>query len=225
MFGRRNKIDRTLRERGVPPQVDSDVDAEDITTAGPFDIADAPQDLEDYLDFGALKIHLTPDFEVRLEMSQAGELSGVSLLRDGSIMQLGVFAAPRSGGAWETIRDDIIAEIERNGGSVQQADGEFGPALLATLQTPGGEQLARFIGIDGPRWFLRALIAGPVAHDEQACAPFFGVFRATVVERGSEPKPVREPITLRLPQALVEQVQQAAAAAQQQSAPAGGGDD
>ena len=218
MFGRRNKIDRTLRERGVPPTVESTEEVVDTATTGPFDIRDAPDDLEGYLDFGALKINVTSEFEVRLEMSQAGELSGISLLRDGAIMQLGVYAAPRSGGAWETIRDDIVAEINRSGGSVEETTGEFGPTLVATLKTPNGDQAARFIGVDGPRWFLRALIAGEVAHDEARCAPFFTVFREAVVERGTDPKPVREPITLRLPQALVEQVQQAAAAAQEQAA-------
>lgn len=228
MFGRRRKIDRTLRERGVPPETAVSEPVDEITTDGPYDISDAP-DLDGYLDFGALKVHVTTDFEVRLEMSQAGELNGVSLLRDGTVMQLGVFAAPRSGGAWEGIRDDIVAEIGRSGGQVEEVDGQFGPALLATLQTPAGTQPARFIGVDGPRWFLRALIAGAAAHDEQRCAPFFELFRTTVVERGSEPKPVREPITLKLPDALAEQVQQAAAQAREQAvrqaAAQGGGDE
>ncbi|WP_153505926.1 DUF3710 domain-containing protein [Cumulibacter manganitolerans] len=217
MFGRRNKIDRTLRERGVPPTVEGNEADDEVTTSGPFDVRDAPDDLDEYLDFGALKIDVAAGFEVRLEMSQAGELSGISLLRDGSIMQLGVFAAPRSGGAWETIRDDIVAEIDRSGGSVEETTGEFGPTLVATLKTPEGDQQARFIGVDGPRWFLRALIAGPVAHDEAQCQPFLDVFRTAVVDRGNDPKPVREPIALRLPQALVEQVQEAAAAARGQA--------
>lgn len=209
MFGRRSKIDRALRERGVPPEVAAHESVESDVTVGPYDIGDAPDDLSGYMDFGALKIKLAAGFEVRLEMAQSGELNGVSLLRSGTIMQLGVFAAPRSGGAWDTIREDIHAEIDRSGGTVAERDDEFGPTLIATLKTPNGQQAARFIGVDGPRWFLRALIAGPAAHDEQACAPFLDVFREIVVERGTDPKPVREPITLRLPAALAEQVQQA----------------
>lgn len=213
MFGRRNKFDRALRERGVPPEVTALESAASDETTGPYDIGDAPDDLSGYLDFGALKVRVTPGLEVRLEMAQSGELNGVSLLHSGTVMQLGVFAAPRSGGAWGAIRADIVAEIERNSGQVTERDDEFGPTLIATLTTPNGKQAARFLGVDGPRWFLRALIAGPAAHDEDACATFLDVFREIVVERGNEPKPVREPITLRLPAALAEQVQQASAQA------------
>ncbi|WP_166741673.1 DUF3710 domain-containing protein [Cumulibacter soli] len=211
MFGRRNKIDRALRERGVPPEVAAQESVADEVTDGPYDIVDAPGDLGSYMDFGALKIKVTPGFEVRLEMAKSGELNGVSLLRAGTIMQLGVFAAPRSGGAWEMIRGDIVGEIERSGGEVSEREDEFGPTLIATLKTPNGKQAARFIGVDGPRWFLRALIAGGVAHDDEACAPFLDVFRGIVVDRGTDPKPVREPITLRLPAALAAQVEQASA--------------
>lgn len=217
MFGRRSKIDRTLRERGVPPEVEHADEVTSEATTGPFDIKDAPDDLDGYLDFGALKIRITSDFEVRLEMTQGGELNGISLLRPGSIMQLGIFAAPRSGGAWDAIREDILGEIRKTGGSVSEAEGRFGPEIIATLKNPAGDQPARFIGVDGPRWFLRALIAGPVAHDEQQVEPFYEALSRTVVERGAEPKPVREPITLRLPQALADQVEQAAASARQQA--------
>lgn len=223
MFGRRNKIDRTLRERGVPPEVEQTVDTADEATTGPFDIRDAPDSLEGYLDFGALKVHITSDFEVRLEMSQGGELNGISLLRSGSIMQLGVFAAPRSGGAWESIREDILGEIKKTGGSVSEEAGRFGPEIIATLKNPAGDQPARFVGVDGPRWFLRALIAGPIAHDDAQVEPFYDVLAKIVVERGAEPKPVREPITLRLPQALVDQVEQAAQAAREQAVRQQGG--
>lgn len=223
MFGRRNKIDRTLRERGVPPEVEQAEDTAGEATTGPYDIKDAPEDLDGYLDFGALKIRITSDFEVRLEMTQGGDLNGISLLRAGSIMQLGIFAAPRSGGAWESIREDILGEIKKSGGSVSEEDGRFGPEIIATLKNPAGDQPARFIGVDGPRWFVRALIAGPVAHDEAQVEPFYDVLAKTVVERGAEPKPVREPITLRLPQALVDQVEQAAVAAREQAVNQQGG--
>lgn len=218
MFGRRSKIDRALRERGVPPEVATATEVESGLTSGPYDIADAPEDMSTYLDFGALKVQVKPGFEVRLEMTQTGQLNGVSLLRQGTIMQLGVFAAPRSGGAWDLIRGDIVAEITRTGGELTEQDSEFGPMVIATLNTPNGKQPARFIGVDGPRWFLRALIAGAAAHDDAACEPFLEIYRAVVVERGNDPKPVREPITLSMPAALAEQVQQAQATAAAQAA-------
>lgn len=218
MFGRRSKIDRTLRERGVPPESSSGEERAVVQTTGPFDLADAPDGLEAYTDFGALKLRLSPQVEVRLEMSSSGELNGISLVRQSSVMQLGVFAAPRSGGAWESIREDILTQISQAGGTAEVRDGEFGPMIISTVQTPNGPQESRFLGVEGPRWFLRALIAGEVAHDDEGCEPFFDIFRTAVVERGSEPKPVREPITLRLPAALADQVKAAASAAREQAA-------
>ena len=210
MFGRKRKFDRSLRERGVPPEHETAREADDVITTGPYDIADAPEMSGTVLDFGALKVPMRPGFEVRLEMNAKGELSGISLLRPGSIMQLGVFAAPRSGGAWEGIREDIVAEITKAGGTVDDAEGPFGPELRATLVGPAGSQPARFVGVDGPRWFVRALIAGSAATTDEAAADFLDLFGGLVVDRGVEPKPVREPIALKLPAELAAQVQTAA---------------
>lgn len=210
MLGRRRKFDRALRERGVPPEVAPVEHEERGVTDGPYDVLDAPEDEGPTLDFGALIIPIDPRFEVRLEIATDGSVGGVSLMREGSILQLGVFAAPRSGGAWDAIREDIVAEIEKNGGRQEEIEGEFGPELRAVINNEGGRQNARFIGVDGPRWFLRALIAGPAATDDDLAADFLDVFRKVVVNRGNEPKPVREPLTLQLPAALASQVEDAA---------------
>ncbi|GAB3299418.1 DUF3710 domain-containing protein [Epidermidibacterium keratini] len=224
MFGRKRKFDRTIRERGVPPEHESERAAADISTSGPFDVSDAPEEEGDVLDFGAMRIPANPGFEVRLEMTGQGVLQGVTLQRADSVMQLGVFAAPRSGGAWEQIREDILGEAEKSGAKLTQQDGRFGPELRGLLAAPGGgTQAARFLGVDGPRWFLRGLIAGPAAADDDRSAEFEDVFAGIVVDRGSDPKPVREPITLRLPDALQQQVDAAAAQAREQAARAAAG--
>ena len=59
---------------------------------------------------------------------------------------------------------------------------------------------ARFLGIDGPRWFLRGVISGRGAIDDDAAAPLVEIFRNTVVVRGSDPMAPRELLPLRLPQ-------------------------
>ena len=43
---------------------------------------------------------------------------------------------------------------------------------------------ARFVGVDGPRWFLRAVFSGRAAIDEEAAQPLIEVVRGTVVVRG-----------------------------------------
>ena len=58
---------------------------------------------------------------------------------------------------------------------------------------------ARFIGVDGPRWFLRAMLVGPVAADAAKARAFEEALRGVIVVRGNDPLPVREPVPLQLP--------------------------
>jgi hypothetical protein len=73
---------------------------------------------------------------------------------------------------------------------------------------------ARFLGVDGPRWFLRAMITGPAAADPEAAAVLEDVFRDIIVVRGHEPMPVREQLPLALPPQAAAQVAQQQAARQ-----------
>ena len=58
---------------------------------------------------------------------------------------------------------------------------------------------ARFVGVDGPRWFLRGLIIGPAVDDPTTAAGLEAVLRDVVVARGGEPMAVRDPLPLVLP--------------------------
>jgi hypothetical protein len=71
---------------------------------------------------------------------------------------------------------------------------------------------ARFLGVDGPRWFLRGMMSGPAAADPAAAATLEEAFRGIVVVRGSQPMPVREPLTLTLPPEAAAQLAQQQAA-------------
>jgi hypothetical protein len=59
---------------------------------------------------------------------------------------------------------------------------------------------ARFVGIDGPRWFLRAVVSGRAAIEPEAAEPIHEVIRTAVVDRGPEAMPPRELLPLQLPQ-------------------------
>ena len=56
-----------------------------------------------------------------------------------------------------------------NGRMTVEVDGPFGTELRARVpaEGPAGQQPqlapARFLGVDGPRWFLRGLVTGPAA--------------------------------------------------------------
>jgi hypothetical protein len=61
----------------------------------------------------------------------------------------------------------------------------------------------RFIGVDGPRWFLRGMFVGDIASQAVKAEPFERVLRQIVVVRGSQPLPVREPVVLELPKEAI----------------------
>ena len=65
---------------------------------------------------------------------------------------------------------------------------------------PGQLQPVRFLGFDGPRWFLRGVISGPAATDPSAGVPFDDLFADVVVVRGDYPAPPREQLEIRLPE-------------------------
>ena len=65
-------------------------------------------------------------------------------------------------------------------------------------------QPVRFIGIDGPRWFVRALFGGAAARDHDAAVPLEAVLRATVVVRGTDPMAPGDPLGLHVPGELPE---------------------
>src|SRR5207245_630684 len=105
------------------------------------------------------------------------------------------------------VRQEIAAAVAEAGGASQEADGPFGVELHAQV-TPAGPgpqgrgalQPIRFLGVDGPRWFLRGVLTGPAARHGSAAAPLEEVFAGTVVVRGDHPVPPRELLEIRLPE-------------------------
>lgn len=212
---KRNKLDATRLNEQTPP-------VERTITTGPWDAADAPAgDGVDRLDLGPLRVPAVEGFDLRVEVTPEGELVSVTLGGPTGEMQLGAFAAPRTDGIWADVRAELLASVSSQGGTTQLAEGEFGPEIRAEVRTADGRQQLRFLGVDGPRWFLRAVIAGPAAADEELFAPLAAALRQVVVDRGSDPMPVREPLPLRLPKDVADQLaeQQAAAEAAETGEP------
>jgi Protein of unknown function (DUF3710) len=189
---------------------------------GPWDAADDVPDAE-RIDFGSLLVPLAEGFEIQLNIADdQGPL--ILIVRDDSSLQLQAFAAPKSDGLWDDVRQEIAAAVAEAGGDSEDADGPFGPELRARV--PGepslgqsGLQPVRFLGVDGPRWFLRGVIAGPAARRPEAAAPFEDLFGGLVVVRGTHPVPPRELLEIQLPeearQAMEEQMAEAEADAEQ----------
>ena len=189
---------------------------ENAPTTGPYDVADSPTGDGERLDLGALRVPVDSGLEIRVEVGEDGQVVGVTMLNPTGQMQLGVFAAPRKDGIWDEVRAEIKASLSSQGGTVSEQDGEFGTELAGRLPVPGGLTPVRFLGVDGPRWFLRAMLAGAPAMDDEQARPFLDAFRGVVVVRGNDPLPVREPVPLQLPKEAADQLAAAAEAAEPQ---------
>ncbi|MEO5920122.1 MAG: DUF3710 domain-containing protein [Pseudolysinimonas sp.] len=171
---------------------------------GPLDETEANA-VRPYVDLGGIKILPRPDLRMRLEVEEKNKrVVAVSLDYHESSLQVQSFAAPRNSGLWHEIREQIIEQIGRQGGTTSPADGVFGPEIRAELPAGAGQpgpRIVRFIGVDGPRWLLRGVISGKGAVDPAAGAQIEDLFRSVVVVRGTTPMPPRELIPLHMPPA------------------------
>jgi hypothetical protein len=191
----RSKLDAT-------PPWDSRVRDEPEPTTGPYDERDAPEDEVNRIDLGALRVPVTAGYDVRVDLNEAQQVISATLAAPDGTMQLGVFAAPRNEGIWDDVRAEIAQSLNaQRRGSAVEVQGPFGTELRGTLPAENGKGTVpvRFIGVDGPRWFLRALLAGPVAAEAARAGRLEDAFRKCIVVRGTDPLPVREPVPLRLP--------------------------
>lgn len=205
----RRKQKRTERSKlDATPPWETRVREEPVPTEGPYDERDAPEDGIERIDLGALRVPVGPGIDVRLEMNEAQQVIAVTLAAKDGHMQLGVFAAPRTEGIWDDIRAEITASMNAQKGAAKEiSDATFGTQLTGKLPGEGGGQVpVRFIGVDGPRWFLRAMLVGALATDKAKAAPFEKALRQVVVVRGAEPLPAREPVPLQLPKELAAQL-------------------
>ena len=209
-LGRKSKKDQSADPDESQASVES-TDSADMASAdaglraaGPFDVSEVSS-RDGYVDLGALLIVPSEGLQLRLEVEEATQrVVAVTMDLNGSSLQLQAFAAPKTEGLWDEIREQIGQSVGSQGGQVEEVQGGFGTELIAKL--PAGAQdgsqgyrVARFIGIDGPRWFLRGVLGGPAAMEREAAAPLESLFRQIVVIRGDSPMPPRDLLQLRLP--------------------------
>jgi hypothetical protein len=183
---------------------------------GPWDVADMPRDDVERVDLGGLLIPVAGGHELRVDLDPAsGTVVSITLATPTSLMQVAGFAAPRSAGIWAEIREEITESVTTGGGSAHVADGPYGAELRAMVptETPGELAPARFLGVDGPRWFVRAMVQGQAATDPTADADLVAAFAQVVVVRGGDAMAVRDALPLRLPPDVAGPAAEAAAAA------------
>ena len=178
---------------------------EDRAVAGPFDEAEA-NPVRPYIDLGGIKVLPREGLNLRLEVEeQTKRIVAVGLDYADSSLQVQPFAAPRTTGLWAETRLQIMDQVRQQGGRVEERDGALGPELLAEVPVVAGDnsqmRLARFVGVDGPRWFLRGVIGGAATTDLEASEQLEDLFRSIVVVRGGTPMPPRDLIPLKMPAA------------------------
>ena len=170
---------------------------------GPFDVTEADfSDGLERLDLGGLQVLAVEGVDVQVQVDEGtGTVVQLTFARPDGAVQVQPYAAPRSGGLWDDVRGQLKASISQGGGLVEDASGTFGTELRAQIRADGSTALqpARFVGVEGPRWFLRAVFLGAAVKPGPTTDILEGMVRQLIVVRGGEAMPVGAPIPLRLP--------------------------
>ena len=171
---------------------------------GPWDESevDFSEGLE-RLDLGGLLVLASPGVDVQVQADQAtGVVTALTFAQSGAAVQVQPYAAPKSGGMWDEVRGQIKGSITKSGGLVEEVAGPFGVELQSQVTgADGAMQPARFAGIEGPRWFVRAVFLGAAVKAGEAATTLEGMVRNLVVVRGGDAMAVGAPIPMKLPNA------------------------
>jgi len=210
---------------------DSDLAALDVLdwrTGGPWDISEVDDlvgtDQAPKIDLGSLIVTGVPGSELRLQVAEeTKEIVSAMLIIEtavenegrkqtfSSALELGAYAAPRSGGLWAELREEISAAATAEGGSASLREGPFGVELhrFVPVTTPDGQQgyqPSRMWVAEGPRWLLRGIVYGQAAVEEDLDSPVvsdvLSAFRQVVVRRGDEAMAPGDLLPLRMPTAV-----------------------
>lgn len=200
---------------------------------GPWDVFEV-EDLENdeegpRIDLGSMVLTGVPSSELRLQVAEDTQQivsamliiettvpaeTGANGARQSvtSALELGAYAAPRSGGFWPELREEISDSATEAGGSASLTTGPFGVELfrLIPVTTPEGEegyQPSKMWVAEGPRWLLRGIVYGQAAieesDDSEAVAAVVSAFRKVVVRRGDDAMAPGDLLPLTMPTNLV----------------------
>jgi hypothetical protein len=172
---------------------------------GPFDEAEAPDDDFARLDLGSVLLPLPPQSQIQVEVDPQGPVRAVHVITPNGQYTIQAYAAPRSGDLWPDISRELAEQLHGDGARVRRENGEWGTELVAFVN----DALLRFVGVDGPRWMLRAVAASSKESSAAAAEELRDIVRGSVVVRGDQPMPVRTPLPIELPDEIAQHIEQA----------------
>lgn len=200
LFSRRSND----QEPGPEVQTAAEEQAGPPRDHGPWDVSEVAE-IGRRVDLGSIWLPPRDGMELRMEVDRNTKVvTAAAVALAESRLQVQAFAAPKTEGVWDEIRAELAESVTKQGGTVDDVPGPFGRELLARLQvrtTEGrtGHRAVRFLGVDGPRWFLRAVIGGKAAVDVKAAEDLEAVLGDIVVVRGDAPRAPRDLLPLRVP--------------------------
>jgi hypothetical protein len=195
----------TAQDESTPTAAENDQRAEGPWDASEVDLDPTAPEAANRIDLGGLVVTGHPALEVQLQVDETtGSVAAVLLAGEEGAVELRPFAAPRGGDIWADFRRQIAAEVTQHGGTVDEDEGPWGPELRVMLpvQLPDGQtgtQPSRVLGIQGPRWLLRATLFGRPALEPSEDGDVETALRSVVVVRGSTAMSPGEPIPMQVP--------------------------
>lgn len=172
---------------------------------GPFDISEVVLEKHSYINFinyGSIIIPKTVALNPKVEIEKkTNRILSLNFHDNDSMLQIQAFSAPKSEGVWLKVKKQIEINTLKQGGKIKCVDGKFGqeiivltPNMLKTQKYP-----IRFIGVDGPRWFLRGVFSGESSVNYQLADTLNNIFLSVIVNRGNDPMPPEKLLPLKIP--------------------------
>ena len=158
MFRRRRREDADQAAPGNPEAADAAGDAGDGwadsdeigdwddgsapggvagAAGGPWDADDAYPE-RDRADFGSLLVPIAPNQQIELA-TDGQRFIWVTVKNGASELRVHAFAAPRSAGLWQEVRQEIAEELSSAGTAAEETEGPFGTEVFAHVAGGAGQ--------------------------------------------------------------------------------------
>lgn len=161
--------------------------------------------MSDHLDLGVATVPNMTGLAVDIDLDpQTGMGKSFALEYLNSIASIQIFAAPASEDLWPEVRDSIVSGLRDQKVDCEIVMGAFGTevrCVMPTVDLDGNSYVhpVRFLALTGDRWMMRVVVSGDAAVDGEAADKLNQVLREISVNRGDEPMPPGQRMTITVP--------------------------